>query len=101
MRKMPNALKVECIDVLADYTGVQLTVAQFDELMSENPRLNNQLIRFRSPSDTQDREYMMEALAVKLVGRPWPCYGDGKEAAERFYEDFNQAVIAGCYTRIA
>lgn len=97
MRKMSKKLARECMDVLADYANVELTEDQFSELMQDNPSLNNQLVRFNSPSDTMDRECMMEALAKKLVGRCWPCYGDGREYAEKFYADFEAAAAKNGY----
>lgn len=97
MRKMSKRLARKCIDVLADYAHIELTEDQFSELMLDNPPLNNQLVRFNSPSDTMDRECMMEALAKKLVGRRWPCYGDGREYAEKFYVDFEDAAAKNGY----
>jgi hypothetical protein len=58
--------------------------------MNENKDLEKGLIKFDSPSDTADREWMIERLAIKIVGRPWPCYGDGRKAAEEFYADLER-----------
>ena len=98
MRVMSKELMQECIEVIQDYTGVQLTNQQFGDLLSENPRLNKQLIEFNSPRDTMDRECMIGALAVKLVGREWPTYGDGAAVYKKFIEDFETQVIAQGYT---
>lgn len=98
MRVMSKELMQECIEVIQDYTGVQLTNQQFGDLLTENPRLNKQLIKFNSPRDTMDRESMIGALAVKIVGRDWPTYGDGAEVYKQFIEDFQTQVRAQGYT---
>jgi len=101
MTAMSNELKQECIDVIQDYTGVQLTNQQFADLLAENPGLNEQLIEFNSPRDTIDRECMIGALAVKIVGRDWPTYGEGTEVYKKFIEDFETQVLAQGYTVVA
>jgi hypothetical protein len=101
MKAMSNELKQECIDVIQEYTGVQLTNQQFADLLTENPRLNKQLIKYNSPRDTMDRECMIGALAVKIVGRDWPTYGEGAEVYNKFIEDFQTQVHAQGYTVVA
>ena len=101
MKAMSETLTQECIDVIQDYTDVQLTTLQFSELLAENPWLNEQLIEFNSPSDSVDRECMIGALAVKLVGREWPTYGEGEAVYKKFIEDFETQVIAQGYTVVA
>lgn len=101
MKAMSNELMQECIDVIQDYTGVQLTNQQFGDLMTENPWLNKQLIKYNSPRDTMDRESMIGALAVKLVGRQWPTYGEGQAVYNKFIEDFQTQVLAQGYTVVA
>ena len=96
MRTMSPDLISRCIDTLADYAGVQLTEDQFNDLMKDDPDLVEQLIDYDSPSDTMDRECMMEVLAVRLTGRSWPCYGEGQEAFKSFIQVFNtNAVLSG------
>jgi len=90
MRKMSNKLITECIDTLHDYAGVILTEDQFNDLMKDNPSLVKQLIKYNSPRDTMDRECMMEVLAKRLTGRPWPCYGEGEKVFESFIQVFNE-----------
>jgi hypothetical protein len=97
---MSSVLRRKCIDVLHDYSGIAITEEQFLELMTENPDLEKQLIKYNSPSDTADREYMMERLAIKIVGRPWPCYGDGKEAAQKFYADLERMAVEKGYALV-
>lgn len=98
MKAMSKKLTQECITVIQERTGVQLTTLQFAELLAENPWLNEQLIEFNSPRDTMDRECMIGALAVKIVGRDWPTYGDGAEVYKQFIEDFQTQVRAQGYT---
>lgn len=88
--KMNAALAAECRRVIRDYSGVNITEVQFAELMDAFPNLEKQLIRFESPSDTMDREDMLDALAVKITGRHWPLYRDGEEVAKQFHLDFER-----------
>lgn len=97
MRVMREQLMQECIEVIQDYTGVQLTNQQFSDLMAENLWLNKQLIKYNSPRDTMDRESMIGALALKIVGRHWPTYGEGPEVYKKFIEEFETQVIAQGY----
>ncbi len=100
MTVMSTKLRRECIEVIANYGGVRLTTTQFEELLFANPRLEKQLIKFDSPSDTMDREDMLGALAVMVVGRPWPIYGDGEAVSKKFFEDYDAALTAKGYTRV-
>lgn len=96
--KMNADLAKRCRNVIVRYAGIAITEAQFEELMNENPDLEKGLIEFDSPSDTADREWMIERLAIKIVGRPWPCYGDGREVAQKFYEDLERMGREQGYT---
>lgn len=87
---MSPQLTTKCIKVLADYINVHLTESQFSELMELNPELNEQLIEFNSPTDTMDREDLINALAIKVTGRHWPTYGDRDDGS------FLKAFITGC-----
>jgi hypothetical protein len=89
MQEMNPTLANKCIDVIADYSSIELTLNQFKELMTDNPDLNDQLIEFSSPNDTADREDMLSALGYKLTGREWPMYKDGNDAFEKFMIDFS------------
>jgi hypothetical protein len=44
--------------------GIDKTLAEFDE------------------AETQIREMLADALARKLVGRPWPTHGDESDAGD-------------------
>lgn len=100
MKAMSIKLRRECIDVIANYGAVRLTTTQFEELLMANPKLEKQLIKFNSPSDTMDREDLLGALAVMIVGRDWPCNMDGKEASEKFFKDYYEALVAKGYTLV-
>jgi hypothetical protein len=92
MKSMTPMLEKECMQVILDYIGIDITQAQFRELMVENPKLNKQLIKFESPGDTMDREDMMSALGRKLAGRNWPTYSQGQQAYEEFQKDFDEGA---------
>ncbi len=97
LRPMSSDLRSRCIEVLADYTGVHLSNDQFDALMVKNPELNNQLVKFDSPSDTMDREDLMGALAVELTGRDWPVNMEGERVFREFHKNFVDGARAKGY----
>jgi hypothetical protein len=40
---------------------------------------------------------MAGRVITKIVGRPWPCYGDTQEYKDAFYRDFERlATEKGC-----
>lgn len=88
MTIMSTKLRAECIEVLRRYVGVKMTTTQFEDLLADNPQLEVDLIEFNSPSDTADRERLMDALAVKVIGRSWPLGMDTPKYAEDFFRDF-------------
>ena len=87
---MNEDLMYQCIDIIVDYVGLLLTEDQFTELMKENPYLEEQLIEFQSPSDTMEREDLMNAVAVKVTGRAWPTYGDGEKVRDEFFREYSE-----------
>ena len=87
---MSPSLAAECREVIADYAGVRLTEEQFATLIDKDLELKRDLIRFNSPRDTVDREQLMGLLAKEIVGRDWPCYGDGPAVAKQFHLDFER-----------
>ena len=100
MTDMSINLRRQCIDVIASYGGVHLTFDQFEDLMSVNPKLEKQLIKFNSPGDTADREELLSALAIMVVGRDWPCNMEGRETADKFFDDYAEALVAKGYTLV-
>ena len=100
MTVMSAKLRRECTDVIAHYGGVRLTTSQFEDLLIANPKLEKQLIKFNAPSDTMDRECLLSALAVQVVGRDWPCNMDGRETADKFFVDYRDALIVKGYTLV-
>lgn len=97
MKTMQKELTLECIDVLARYAGVSLTVPQFNELMKENPELNDQLVEYNSPNDTMDREDLMDSLSKQVLGKSWPMYKDGDEYFYKFYQEFHDQCLQRGY----
>lgn len=97
LNPMSSDLRSRCIEVLADRTSVQLSNDQFDALMEKNAWLNNQLVKFNSPSDTMDREDLMSALAVELTGRQWPMNMEGRAVFEKFIRSFFEGARAKGY----
>ena len=100
MTVMSIKLRRQCLDVVAHYGGVRLTTSQLEDLLVANPKLEKQLIKFNSPSDTMDRECLLGALAVQVVGRDWPCNMEGRETADKFFDDYAEALVAKGYTLV-
>lgn len=100
MTVMSIKLRRECIEVVAHYGGVRLTTSQFEDLMFANPKLEKQLIKFNSPSDTMDRECLLDALAIKATGRGWPCNMEGQAAADKFFVDYHDGLVANGFTLV-
>lgn len=97
MTVMSISLRRRCIEVIADYGAVRLTDAQFEALIAADPQLEADLIEFNSPSDTADRERLLEAVAEMVVGRPWPYNGQGQAVADQFFKDYHAALVAKGY----
>jgi hypothetical protein len=85
------AARAEC----HDWMEVDLTDEQARELLMD-PAVASELLL--GGMDTCTREAMGKVLAQRVVGRPWPTYGDGKEAADRFYEEFRAKAPEKGYT---
>lgn len=100
MTIMSLTLRRKCIDVIASYGAVRLTVPQFEELLAADRQLEKDLIEFDSPSDTADRERLLEAVAVMVVGRPWPCNMEGQAVADQFFIDYAAALKSKGYTLV-
>ena len=73
--------------VANDYALVRLSTEQAVEVM-KSPRVASELAH----RDTLTRERITDFLAQKILGRPWPTYGDGEEVANAFYRDFREAA---------
>lgn len=67
---------------LESISGIRLNQPQLVELMVENG-IDKKLAEF-GEAETQIREMLADALARKLVGRPWPTYGEESDAGD-FY----------------
>lgn len=56
--------------------------------MQSNQWLVEEIMEWGSAHDTLEREALMNALAIKIAGCDWPCYGDGEEAMSKFSKLF-------------
>ncbi|TCV62720.1 phage head-tail adapter protein [Pseudomonas fluorescens] len=65
---------------LESISGIRLNQPQLLELMIENG-IDKTLAEFNE-AETQIREMLADALARKLVGRPWPTHGDEPGAGD-------------------
>lgn len=90
--------------------GVKLTFQQASSLWSEcrvnlGQRKLRDTIKVVEASesarlDTREREDMLVAFAqVLTTEREWPCYGDGLDQAQAFYQKLNAALQEREYTR--
>lgn len=90
---MTATLVEECIEVISDYTGISLTPDQFGNMIANFPSVWETIVEFESPSDTADREALMDALAIHVTGRHWPMHMDGEDALETFMGELKTKSI--------
>jgi hypothetical protein len=84
----------EIRNAVHDWMGIDLTEPQLDEILAV-PRIKNEIEEWGV--DTVARERIGKYLAMKIVGRPWPCYGDGEEAKNRFLLEFEERAPKSGY----
>ena len=89
----------ECMDMIEDHIGIRLTVEQFNAFILRNKFLIEGINSF-GPSDTMERENIMNAFAKDLTGREWPTYGDTAEYSEQFHKEFNVAISSIGYKKV-
>lgn len=74
------------IDVLSDYYGIEIPRNVLVELLQANLDLAMETFT-GGISDTCQRELLAHALLRKIGAPEWPCYGDSKEAYNKFIAD--------------
>ncbi len=82
-----------------DEMGLDLTLEQALEILND-PHVAGEVASW-GVYDTETRGAIANFLAKKIVGRPWPLYGDGEEVAARFKEDLTKNARALGYKVIA
>jgi hypothetical protein len=80
--------------VVHDWYGVELTKDQVLHLLK---KYNLEGDYYEFGMDTCVREAMGSAIAKEVVGRGWPCYGDGEEVRRKFDETFKANAEAKGY----
>lgn len=90
---MSNVTEKEVIAVTHDWYGIELTEEQAREAMSD-PGIKSNLAW---GLDTVARESIGAWLGRKIVGRPWPIYGDGPDAAEAYWRELADKAPAAGY----
>lgn len=89
-------LQQECLDMLEEFYGLVLTVDQLEAALAQDLEFRADLIRYRSPRDTADRDVLSHLVIKQILGdqtgRGWPTYGDGEAYADEFYAKLRTAA---------
>lgn len=90
---MDQQLRQECLNVIEEYAGVRVPEEFFDKMVEYDPEVFADIVKYRSPSDTMDRENMLCVLGKMVMGTDWPCYGDGEEHNRRWMIEFRLRCV--------
>ncbi|MBN8924119.1 MAG: hypothetical protein BGP10_04265 [Rhodanobacter sp. 68-29] len=85
-----------------EVTGLRLTADQVRELLQGEDELVSELEEW-GVDDTELRGQLASLLSQRLLGEPWPTYGDiarGK-GEDAFHQRLQQAAIARGYEVVA
>lgn len=87
------------MDAIHDHCGVELTLAQCVEVIRTSKTLAADLYASNGAGDTCTREYLIDTLVRKLMGRGrrWPINGDPVEVRTKFYQDFEVSAKQAGY----
>ena len=72
-------------DVLSDYFGIQLPRTLLSEILQNDLDLAMETFT-NGISDTCQRDVLITAVLRRIGAPEWPVYGDGKEAAQKFFK---------------
>lgn len=88
---LSDGLILEIKRIFEKYAGLSLSSGQILNLLQDNKDLKKQLIEYDSPSDTYDRDCLMDALAYKTAGMAWP-----NNSTRGSMDSFNEKYLKGC-----
>lgn len=91
-----NKLKKECIGLIKDGLGINVTFEQLDELLAMNTSLYSDIEKW-GVNDTEVRGKLCSALSKKLIKKPVPTFGDGEAAGIQFFRDLHEAARKAGY----
>lgn len=77
----------EVLNAVHDGAGVDLTPEQLAEVLAD-PHVKKEMAI--GGVDTVTCEALMDFLSQKILGRPWPTYGDGPN--DEFFRAFEEAA---------
>ena len=86
-------------DAIHEHCGGELTLTQCVEVIRTCKTLAADLYASGGAGDTCTREYLIDALVEKLMGRgrSWPINGDPVEVRTKFYQDFKVSAQQAGY----
>ena len=79
------------------WMSIELNDTQLDEILAD-PHVRCQIDEWGI--DTCTREAVGAFLARKIVGRPWPMYGDDRAERDAFFKEFDQKASLMGYRMI-
>jgi hypothetical protein len=83
-------IKPECISVLSDWFGLDITLEQFDDIISRQKPLWDYIEEDGCPGDTMIREFIVD-MVVKDFGLDyWPLNGSSPEYTSTFFAKFSK-----------
>ena len=87
-----------CVNVVEKRTGLCVPPDDMRQMILEHGHMGHmglagRLVRFYEKAagnglDTDEREVLLETLAVALTGKPWPSNSDDRKESVEFFADF-------------
>lgn len=81
---MSDKLSQDCIDTIIEYSGISITSEYFQKIIDSGQLNIDSIIEF-SPTDTVERENLLNSLSKTMIEANWPTYRDGDLAFKEFY----------------
>jgi hypothetical protein len=78
-------IKPECISVLSEWFGLDITPEQFDDIISRQPLLWADIEEDGCPGDTVIRELIIDMVVKDFGLEYWPLNGSSPEYTSTFF----------------
>jgi len=83
-------IKKDCIKVLSDFYGVDLTSEQFDDIISRQTEYWRDILADGYPRDTMVREMLIDMVSKDFGLSQWPLNGSTQEYTSTFFANFSK-----------
>lgn len=97
--KLPETVVQSAVDVFNDCCGIEVSIVQCADIIKTCKTTAADLYASGYARDTCTREYLINALVKKIMGRNrrWPMNGDGGTVYEAFCKEFAAAATQAGY----